>query len=156
MARPSIYEKQVKPRIKFIQPLIDAGFSQKDIALMLGINEDTLYEYKKKYSEFSECFKKDAQVKEVERNYFNRLTGKYKAEKEVYLPNPKKKNKMELARIERYEIPLGEKAYEHYLRINDPNKWNPNTEEETTNIVDQFMKEVESLTRGNSADGEQV
>ena len=158
--RPSIYETRIKPRIKFITPLINAGFSQKDIAFMLDINEDTLYTYKNKYEEFSEAFKKDAVVKRVENTYVNRLTGDYKATKEVYLPNSK--GKMELAKIEKYEIPLGERAYAHYLATTNPDKWRVDAEKNVLDITDLFIKAVEQVNNGsaenksNSENGEQV
>ena len=82
--RPSKYENQVKPKIKFIKSLVKDGFSQEDIAEFLGISKDTFYTYKKTYKEFSDCLEKDDIIDKVENTYINRLLGRYKAEKEIY------------------------------------------------------------------------
>ena len=149
MARPSLYETKVKPKIRFIPPLLKEGFSQKDIADFLGINEDTLYEYKKKHTEFSECFEKKDIIEAVENTYINRLLGKYKATKEIYERN--KNGKMVLVKQEKYEIPFNDGAYKHYLALMKPEKWR-NTENEDSNIVKEFMKAV-GIANGKSEPG---
>lgn len=143
--RPSKYESDVKPKIKFIPALITAGFSNKDIALFLGINEDTLYEYKKKYPEFSECLEKRDLIAQVEETYFNRLTGKYKAVREIE-ERDKKTGDMVLVRRERYEIPLNEGAYKHYLATLSPTKWQIGTPSDVDKDINLNIK-VMDLTK---------
>lgn len=67
MARPSKYDTHVKPRLTEITDWVRNGATDKQIAENLKISPDTLIEYKKQYSEFSECLKNtrayvDAQV----------------------------------------------------------------------------------------------
>lgn len=57
MARPSKYETHVKPRLTEIADWVRNGASDKQVAERLGISADSLIEYKKKFSEFSECLK---------------------------------------------------------------------------------------------------
>lgn len=57
MARPSKYESHVLPRLEEIGDWVRNGASDREVALRLGISADSLIEYKKQYSEFSECLK---------------------------------------------------------------------------------------------------
>ena len=58
MARPSKYETHVAPRLSEVADWVRNGASDREVAERLGISADTLIEYKKKFSEFSECLKK--------------------------------------------------------------------------------------------------
>ena len=67
MARKSKYDTHVKPYLDEIQGWAMSGLTDEQIAINLGINEATLYRYKKEYCEFCEALKKgkdiaDAQV----------------------------------------------------------------------------------------------
>ena len=67
MARRSKYDTHVKPFLDEIQGWAMSGLTDEQIAMKLDIAESHLYEYKKKYPEFSEALKKgkdiaDAQV----------------------------------------------------------------------------------------------
>ena len=67
MARKSKYDTHVKPYLDEIQGWAMSGLTDEQIADNLEIAASTLYEYKKKYPEFSEALKKgkdiaDAQV----------------------------------------------------------------------------------------------
>lgn len=131
--RPSKYEKEIQPKLSAIRTLVRGGHNEKDIASFLGIAESTLYEYKKKYNEFSECFKKEDIVDLVENTFINRLTGKYKAEKEVWervLNQETKEHEMVLTRKERYEIPFNDGAYIRYLTLMRPERWLKTEEEQ--------------------------
>lgn len=52
------YESHVKPYFDQIEKWLNNGATEKQIADNLGIVESTFYEYKNKYPEFSELFKK--------------------------------------------------------------------------------------------------
>ena len=56
MANTSKYEEKIKPHLDDIRCAIEAGATIEEIAETFGVNKSTLYEYKKKYSEFSELF----------------------------------------------------------------------------------------------------
>lgn len=57
MARPSKYETHVAPRLLEISDWVRNGASDREVAQRLGISADSLIEYKKRFSEFSECLK---------------------------------------------------------------------------------------------------
>lgn len=57
MARPSKYETHVAPRLKEIKDWVRNGATDEEIAKRLGISRDSFYEYKKKYSDFSDILK---------------------------------------------------------------------------------------------------
>lgn len=56
MARPTKYDKEIKPHIAEIRKAVEAGATDEEIAKAFGIAKSTLYEYKKKYPEFSDAF----------------------------------------------------------------------------------------------------
>lgn len=58
MARPSKYESHVAPRLDEVADWARNGATNKEIAANLGISIDSLCEYKKEFSEFSEVLKK--------------------------------------------------------------------------------------------------
>lgn len=58
MARPSKYETHVAPRLSEVADWVRNGASDREVAERLGISADSLVEYKKRFSEFSECLKK--------------------------------------------------------------------------------------------------
>jgi hypothetical protein len=56
VARPSKYEREIKPYIDDIRKAVECGATDKEIATAFGIAESTLYKYKKEKPEFSEAF----------------------------------------------------------------------------------------------------
>lgn len=58
MARPSKYQTHVAPRLKEVADWVRNGATNKEVAERLDISIDSLCEYQKKFSEFSETLKK--------------------------------------------------------------------------------------------------
>ena len=63
----SKYETHVAPRLEEIKDWVRNGATDSDVCQKLGISKDTFYEYKKRFSEFSDSLKEnkefvDAQV----------------------------------------------------------------------------------------------
>ena len=56
MARPSKYEKEVKPHLDEIKQAVEAGATIAEIAEAFGISESSIYKYKNQYSEFNDIF----------------------------------------------------------------------------------------------------
>ena len=56
MARPTKYEKEIKPYLDDIRKAVESGATDKEIATAFGIAESTLYKYKKEKPEFSAAF----------------------------------------------------------------------------------------------------
>lgn len=59
MARPSKYETHVAPRFEEIKDWVRNGATDEEVAKKLGISRDSLCEYKKQFSEFSDLLKKN-------------------------------------------------------------------------------------------------
>lgn len=56
MARPTKYDREIKPHIDDIRKAVESGATDKEIATAFGIAESTLYKYKKEKPEFSAAF----------------------------------------------------------------------------------------------------
>lgn len=74
MARPSKYCTHVAPRLKEVQAWARDGATMEQIAEKLFINPDSLYEYKKKYTEFSDALKPAQQYDDEVVNALHRNT----------------------------------------------------------------------------------
>lgn len=71
IARISKYEEwvnnnEIQDKLTLVEGWSRDGLTQKQIADNLGINVDTLIEYKKKYPDFSEALKKGKEVVDIE------------------------------------------------------------------------------------------
>lgn len=71
IARISKYEEwvnnnEIQDKLILIEGWSRDGLTQQQIADNLGINVDTLIEYKKKYTDFSEALKKGKEVVDIE------------------------------------------------------------------------------------------
>ncbi|MFL0165256.1 transposase [Candidatus Clostridium helianthi] len=62
----SKYEEFVKGKLILVEGWARNGLTNEQIAHNLGINPDTLYEYKKLYPEFSEALKKGKEIIDIE------------------------------------------------------------------------------------------
>lgn len=58
MARPSKYETHVAPRLGEVADWVRNGATEREIAERLSISADSLYTYKREFSEFSDTLKK--------------------------------------------------------------------------------------------------
>ena len=70
--RPSIYEEQVKDKLIIVEGWARDGLTNEQIATNIGINVKTLYEWQKKYKEFSNALKRGKEIvdREVENALF--------------------------------------------------------------------------------------
>jgi hypothetical protein len=107
----------VKDKLILVEGWARDGLTNEQIADNLGINQDTLYTYKKKYPEFSEALKKGKEVVdfEVENALLkNALSGNVTAQ--IYWLNNRKpkqwKNKRndEISKVEQLLNKLKEEA----------------------------------------------
>ena len=75
----------VKEKLNLVECWARDGLTDKQIATNLNISEDTFYEYKKKYPEFSEFLKRGKEVVdyEVENSLLKRALG-YEYEEKTY------------------------------------------------------------------------
>ena len=127
MARISIYEQwekdgELKDKLILIQGMARDGLTQQQIADNLGINVDTLIEYKKKYTDFSEALKKGKEVVdiEVENALLKRALG-YKYDEVTY------ENGVETKRVTK-EVQPDTTAQIFWLKNRKPNNWKDRVE----------------------------
>ncbi len=75
--RPSKYETKWKDKLVVIEGWARDGLSDEQIAKNIGIATSTLYEWKKRYPEFSEALSKSKEVAdyEVENALYKKATG---------------------------------------------------------------------------------
>lgn len=122
------------------------GLTDKQIAHNMGINPDTLYQWKKKYSEISESLKKGKDVVDiqVENALLNKALGITKTinkpikVKEVLYDNGKRiseKEHIEYAKEEIY-IPPDTTAQIFWLKNRRPDVWRDKPPMEANNIND--------------------
>ena len=127
MARISIYEQwekdgELKDKLILIQGMARDGLTQQQIADNLGINVDTLIEYKKKYTDFSEALKKGKEVVdiEVENALLKRALG-YKYDEVTY------ENGVETKRVTK-EVQPDTTAQIFWLKNRQVKKWRDKVE----------------------------
>lgn len=134
-----------KPKYRDIFPLLAEGYARegmndKNIARKLGISRDTLYEYIKKYPDFSDSLKKGkAPVDfEVENALLKRAIGyEYEETMIEYGPAPKgKKAKVMKVRKITKQVAADVTADIFWLKNRKPEKWREKKE------VDVKIKEM--------------
>lgn len=133
MARPSKYETHVAPRLEEIKDWCRNGATDEEVAKRLGINIDTLYTYKKQFSEFSEAIKKGKEIfdSEVENALYERCIGgkvtlqrPFKVKRTRFEKGKKvsEEEVMVMADYEEYVIP-DTTAQIFWLKNRRPDKW---------------------------------
>lgn len=160
MARPSKYETHVAPRLTEIEDWVRNGATDKEIADRLRISEDSFYEYKKRFSEFSESLKKskdfvDAQVENalLERALGGKVTLKrpFKVKRNVFENGRRIEEKEEivLADYEEYVTP-DTTAQIFWLKNRRPEQWRdkPVQEEDSEDRSINITLSIEDVSGG--------
>lgn len=140
MARPSKYETHVAPRLEEVKDWVRNGATDEEVAIRLGINPDTLYTYKKKFSEFSETIKKGKEIfdSEVENALYERCLGgkvslrrPFKVKRTIFNNGKRVREEEEvvMADYEEYVIP-DTIAQIFWLKNRRPDKWREKPAEE--------------------------
>lgn len=123
MGRTGRYESEVKPHINEIKDAVAAGATDKEIADAFGIAVSTIYEYKKKYKEFSDAFSRARArvVFEIKGALLKKALGfEYKEEKAVARKDKDGENIILVEKYKRYCVP-SETAAAMLLRNYDEN-----------------------------------
>ena len=159
MARISIYEQwekdgELKDKLILIQGMARDGLTQQQIADNLGINVDTLIEYKKKYTDFSEALKKGKEVVdiEVENALLKRALG-YKYDEVTY------ENGVETKRVTK-EVQPDTTAQIFWLKNRKPNNWKDRVETDedkeavanASQVIAKIRKVAQEYTDGTNRD----
>ena len=157
MARISIYEQwekdgELKDKLILIQGMARDGLTQQQIADNLGINVDTLIEYKKKYTDFSEALKKGKEVVdiEVENALLKRALG-YKYDEVTY------ENGVETKRVTK-EVQPDTTAQIFWLKNRKPNNWKDRVETDedkdavanASQVIAKIRKVAQEYTDGTN------
>lgn len=139
MARISKYEEweknnELESKLLLIEGWSRNGLTQQQIAKNLDINVDTLIEYKKKYTDFSDALKKGKEVVdiEVENALLKRALG-YKYDEVTY------ENGIEVKRVTK-EVQPDTTAQIFWLKNRKPKDWkdkqnSENTSDDTNNRI---------------------
>lgn len=160
IARISKYEEwvnnnEIQDKLILVEGWSRDGLTQQQIADNLGINVDTLIEYKKKYPDFSEALKKGKEVVdiEVENALLKKALGynvpvqkAFKIKEIIYQDGKRLKEteRIEYAQ-EEIHIPADTTAQIFWLKNRKPDKWrdkvvDTENEEAITNATDILVK----------------
>lgn len=121
MARPNKYETEIKDKLAAVQGWARNGLTNEQIAHNLGINIATLYDYQKKYSEFSQALKKGKEVVdfEVENALLKRALGYDYEETKIEKSD---KDGVKITKITKHVPPdVGAAAF--WLKNRKPTEW---------------------------------
>lgn len=108
MGRPSRYDSEIKPHLDEIRNAVEAGATDKEIADAFGISVSSIYEYKKKYPEFSKAFTRGREkvVFEIKAALLKKALGfKYEEEKRVGRKDKDGENIILVEKYTRYSVP---------------------------------------------------
>jgi len=138
MGRKSKYETIVKPKLCLIEAWCRDGATDETIAKKLEIALSTFYDYKKKYSEFSESLKKNKEYvdTEVEKSLLKRALG-YNYEEITY------EYGKEVKKVKKHVLP-DTTAQIFWLKNRKPTVWRDKQDksnEDTLNKLDQLLEE---------------
>ena len=124
MARPNKYESHIKPYLNDIKDAIERGVEENQIAKQLGVSVSSWCEYKNRYSEFAELFKKkDVSdiLKRLDGALMKIATGYEYTEKKQYIKNEKDGEKVTYTEITtKHQPPNPTAIFGAYNRF-DPN-----------------------------------
>ena len=133
MARPSLYETKWKDKLIVIQGWARDGLTDEQIADNMGVNKSTIYDWKKKYPEFTNALKesKDVADRHVECELYNKATGFTKIVKKPmkvknieYDDGRKISEKEEIIYVEEeLYYPPDTTAQIFWLKNRKPNEW---------------------------------
>jgi PBSX family phage terminase large subunit len=140
----SKYESHVKPFLNKIKLMAAQGYSDIDIYTKLDISYDSFYKYKKKYPEFSECFKvSEFELVEIAKQSLLKKIAGFEYEE---IKTEVTKGLIDTSKVSRTKkfIPPDTRAIEFYLCSKDKNSgWARVDRQEE--IIDEFDDEFYDL-----------
>lgn len=153
MARPSKYETHVAPRLEEIKDWVRNGATDEEVAQRLGINPDTFYSYKKRFSEFSESLKESKEFvdSQVESALLKRALG-YDYEETTQERNDK--GQLVVTKVVHKQVVPDTTAQIFWLKNRRPDKWRDKPAEDTTS-EDKAVSvtlTIEDLSGGGNAE----
>jgi len=121
----SKYESHVKPKLFLIENWAREGYTDEEIFKKLGISKDTFYQYKNKYTDFSDALKRGKEVVdyEVEQNLFKKTQGFiFEEEKEIIEIDTNGKKRKRIEKTKKW-IPADTTAQIFWLKNRQSEKW---------------------------------
>lgn len=140
----SKYETNVKDKLLLVEAWARNGLTDEQIAKNLDIHISTLYDYKKKYTEFSEVLKRGKEVVdiEVENALLKRALG-YKYD-EVTKELNETTGKLQVSKIVTKEVIPDTTAQIFWLKNRKPEEWRDRKE---LNHSGEINNPYEGLTK---------
>ena len=157
-ARGKYHEWLTKEGLTLIEGWAKDGLIDEQIAKNIGITTATLYDWKKKYSDFSDALKKGKEVSdyEVENALFKSATGyEYEERKEVQeVVDGVMRKRVE---ITRKQVPPNATSAIFWLKNRKPDKWRNKQEIEISKLRAETKKlEAETARIESQSDKEGV
>lgn len=154
MARPSVYDKLIKPHIADIKKAVEQGATVEEIAKAYGIAESTLYKYKAEKKELKEAFARGREevVVEIKNALLKKALGFEYVEKKTVARAGKTEDDDAVVMVEEYKrySPPSETAAAMLLRNYDKT-WLDNDQTSKT-MKEQKMKLEEAIAKANNFD----
>ena len=145
-ARGKYHEWLTKEGLTLIEGWAKDGLIDEQIAANIGITTTTLYDWKKKYADFSDALKKGKETSdyEVENALFKSATGyEYEERKEVQeVVDGVMRKRVE---ITRKQVPPNATSAIFWLKNRKPDKWR-NKQEIEVNKLQAEIKKLEAET----------
>ena len=151
--RPSKYETEWKDRLVVIEGWARDGLTDEQIAKNIGISTGTLYEWKKKYSEFSEALKRGKEVvdREVENALLKRALGyEYEEVKQIIEKDAKGRDRKRIEKTIKHVVP-DTTAQIFWLKNRKPHVWRDRreieTNEEELSKLDKLIEAIDNAAK---------
>ena len=145
-ARGKYHEWLTKEGLTLIEGWARDGLIDEQIAANIGITTTTLYDWKKKYADFSDALKKGKETSnyEVENALFKSATGyEYEERKEVQeVVDGVMRKRVE---VTRKQVPPNATSAIFWLKNRKPDKWR-NKQEIEVNKLQAEIKKIEAET----------
>ena len=145
-ARGKYHEWLTKEGLTLIEGWAKDGLTDEQIATNIGVTTTTLYDWKKKYADFSDALKKGKETSdyEVENALFKSATGyEYEERKEVQeVVDGVMRKRVE---ITRKQVPPNATSAIFWLKNRKPDKWR-NKQEIEVNKLQAEIKKLEAET----------
>ena len=150
-ARGKYHEWLTKEGLTLIEGWAKDGLTDEQIAANIGVTTTTLYDWKKKYADFSDALKKGKETSnyEVENALFKSATGyEYEERKEVQeVVDGVMRKRVE---ITRKQVPPNATSAIFWLKNRKPDKWRNKQEIEVNKLQAEIKKIEEEKARNES------
>ena len=152
MARPSKYDKEIKPHLEEIKKAVEAGATVEEIAKAFDIAPSTIYKYKKEKKEFSNAFARGRAkvIFEIKGALLKKALGYEYQEKKQYIKKDESGENVTYTEITTKHQPPSETAGAMLLRNYD-DSW-LDKDNTSTELKKQEMDLKKAIAESNNFD----